>query len=62
MKKMRDDCIPSYVKVPQTYEEDMKEVLAEGWEPQMVQAVVRGRQGQRIYYRRILYNRKYHQK
>lgn len=62
MKKLRDDCIPAHVKVPHTYEEDIKEVLAEGWEPHMVQDVVRGRQGQRIYYHRITYNRNYYKK
>lgn len=62
MRKTRDDCIPAHAKVPYTYEEDLKEVIAEGWEPHMIEDVVHGRQGQRTYYRKIMYNRKYYQK
>lgn len=60
MRKLRDELIPEHTKKTLTYEEDRKEVVLEGWEPNMVEEIIRGRGRQRAYYNRIMNGREYY--
>lgn len=61
MRKLRDEYIPEHAKRRYTYEEDLKEVVLEGWAPNMVQDIIRGRRRQQSYYNRIMKGREYYQ-
>lgn len=60
MRKLRDELIPEHAKKSLTYEEDRKEVVLEGWEPNMVEEIIRGRAKQRAYYHKIVNGREYY--
>lgn len=52
--------IPEHAKRRYTYDEDLKEVVLEGWAPNMVQDIIQGRRRQRSYYNRIMKGREYY--